>query len=227
MAIFTVAMRKLQLDVGSRWGAWTVMTVEGTKCLCRCACGALQLVAAKRLVGGQSKRCRRCGCKASWAGGARKYGGSQKHGEARKRAFTPEYKAWRAMLVRVRPKRKDAANYAERGITVCAEWRGVNGFANFLKELGRKPDPSLTLDRINNNLGYVPGNVRWATRQEQFRNSRRVDSTRYEHAGLRLTLREWAEKTGIARVTLDARINRYGWPISKAVTTPSKRNRGG
>ncbi|EIZ78259.1 hypothetical protein WSK_3141 [Novosphingobium sp. Rr 2-17] len=66
----------------------------------------------------------------------------------------------------------DYHNYGGRGITVDPSWCGKGGFDRFFAHIGAKPDPDLTLDRIDNDKGYVPGNVRWATRQVQFRNRR-------------------------------------------------------
>lgn len=61
-------------------------------------------------------------------------------------------------------------DYGGRGITVCARWR--HNYLVFLADMGRKPSPELTLERINNNRGYYPSNCKWATRIEQRKNSR-------------------------------------------------------
>jgi hypothetical protein len=61
-------------------------------------------------------------------------------------------------------------NYGGRGISVCAEWK--KSFTAFLQELGEKPNDKLSLDRINNDGNYEPGNVRWATRAQQLANRR-------------------------------------------------------
>ena len=73
------------------------------------------------------------------------------------------------------PDHKAYPNYGGRGISVADEWRNLKtGFDRFLDHIGPKPTPDLTLDRIDNDLGYLPGNVRWADRKTQQNNRRRT-----------------------------------------------------
>ena len=131
---------------------------------CRCSCG--QAVRIR-----QSSRTKSCGCL------RREYRRSQwlKHGEAfdarSKNPGTPEYRAWVGMHKRVSPTAALVRRrvYADRGIVVCARWASYEAF---LADVGRKPRPELTLDRINNDGNYEPGNVRWTTRSEQAKNRR-------------------------------------------------------
>lgn len=84
-----------------------------------------------------------------------------------------EYAAWGAMIQRcTNPRHPRWKYYGARGITVCARWR--QSFDAFLADMGRKPHPSLTLDRRNNDGHYEPGNCRWATWTEQRANRRKA-----------------------------------------------------
>lgn len=89
-------------------------------------------------------------------------------------SHTPEYSAWRNMVGRCTPgsRRYEVHReyYGDRGITVCDQWRA--SFVNFLADVGPRPSDQHSLDRIDNDKGYEPGNVRWATASEQAQNRR-------------------------------------------------------
>lgn len=124
---------------------------------------------------------------------------------------TPEYNAWRNMRRRSTavgdPQWKD---YGGRGITVCARWQD---FAAFYADMGKRP-AGHTLDRINNDGNYEPGNCRWATRTEQQRN-RRV--TRWlTHEGETLPLCVWAERCQLSEHLVGQRLSR-GWTVARAL----------
>jgi hypothetical protein len=92
------------------------------------------------------------------------------HGHCRRRGRTPEYYSWQAMRERCRnPKHESFKDYGGRGITVCEQW---NDFANFLTDMGLKPSRQHSIERINNNGNYEPGNCKWVTPLEQQSNVR-------------------------------------------------------
>jgi hypothetical protein len=95
-------------------------------------------------------------------------------------------------------------------------WYDYENFSRWAKENGYTEH--LTLDRIENDMGYSPQNCRWATRTVQARN--KSNNTRYSYGGKSLTVPEWSELTGIGCSTLYARLARYGWSAEKALTTP-------
>jgi hypothetical protein len=140
------------------------------------------------------------------------------HGEAGVRSSqrTAEYRAWANIKNRCHNELTPAyAYYGARGIAVCDKWR--NSYESFLADMGRRPSPSHSIDRIDNDRGYEPGNCRWATLSEQRRNTRAVQ--RFEHGGDKLMAIEWQEKTGLRSKIIRRRLIR-GWSIEKAVTTP-------
>jgi len=110
-------------------------------------------------------------------------------------------------------------HYCGRGIRVCRKWR--NSFKAFLADVGPAPSPAHTLDRIDNNKGYRPGNVRWATMLEQARNKPICQKIRFR--GESKTLSEWVEATGINQATLSQRL--WWLPPRLAFTLPPL-NRG-
>lgn len=130
-------------------------------------------------------------------------------GEANRRhglCHSAEYRSWQAMLTRVRnAKSGSAKNYIFRGITVCERWLK---FENFLADMGQKPSPAHSLDRVDNSSGYDPENCRWALPAEQCRNQR--SNVVIEHEGERLCVADWAAKLGVPAGTLYNRARR-GW----------------
>lgn len=140
------------------------------------------------------------------------------HGLAGKSKI-PEYGVWRTMKSRCfNPNDKNWANYGGRGITVCSEWK--DSFTAFITFLGRRLSPRHTLERIDNEKGYEPGNCIWATRKEQNRNHRR--SRILSLNGQSKTVSQWAEDLGIGRPVLESRL-RSGWTDQAILTTPVRR----
>jgi hypothetical protein len=123
-----------------------------------------------------------------------------------RRTGTPIHRTWAHMLRRCRsPDEAMWHRYGGRGIKVCERW---NSFENFLADVGERPSQEYSLDRINNDGNYEPGNVRWATALTQQNNKER--NRKVEYKGRLVGLTELAALTGIALNTLDTRWCR-GW----------------
>lgn len=138
------------------------------------------------------------------------HGHTQAHG-----IVSPTYCSWQNMKTRcTNPSHAQFKDYGAKGITMCSRWEK---FENFLADMGERPE-GRTLDRIDNDKGYEPGNCRWATAKEQAREKRR----NLTHNGITLSVTDWAAKLGIKQATLNARLNRHGWSVEKALTTPAR-----
>jgi hypothetical protein len=126
--------------------------------------------------------------------------GNTKHGQARKGKQTSVWKSWSSMLRRCfNPDDAHFKRYAERGITVCPQWRS---FEAFFADMGECP-PGLTLERENNDLGYFKENCKWATRKEQANN--RSSNHLIEYKGIKMTCAQWADELGVKYATLRKR----------------------
>lgn len=127
---------------------------------------------------------------------------------------TAEYRAWAAMRSRCNDvDSRDYAQWGGRGIRVCDRW---DGFDAFLADVGPRPATAHSLDRVDNDGNYEPGNVRWATKTEQAENRR--SPTFIEFAGERLTVSEWARRLRLPQSTLWNRLFERRWPVDKALT---------
>jgi hypothetical protein len=136
------------------------------------------------------------------------------HGHNTNAGKSPEYRSWDKMIQRcMNPKCHKFASYGGRGITVCERWLL---FQNFLIDMGPRPAEH-TLDRIDNDGDYKPGNCRWATRSEQQRNRRANRMVNY--LGMRVCVTEFAEFIGHSVAQVSWRLD-HGWSAEKIATTP-------
>lgn len=113
-----------------------------------------------------------------------------------------EYRIWRHIRTRCdNPNSQAFADYGGRGIKVCDRW---HDFANFFADMGPRPSASHSIDRIDNSLGYQPGNCRWATCKEQQRNRR--DNRIFFVDGINAPLAEHCERLGLKYKTVHRRL---------------------
>lgn len=177
--------------------------------LCRCECGNEFEALGENL---RSLHTQSCGCYRDNKN--RKL--HEKHKELSYYNHSPEYKTWKSLRGRCNnPNNPKYSRYGGRGIKVDERW---NDYANFLKDMGRRPSNKHTIDRINNDGNYSPENCRWATRTEQSRNRSNTLSLTFN--GITKTLQEWSEQTGLDYSALQWRRN-SGWPVDEILTIPS------
>ena len=135
----------------------------------------------------------------------------RKHGMSR----SPEYRAWQAILHRcLNPLSQAFHNYGGRGITVCKEWMA---FENFLLDVGPRPSQGYSIERINNNKGYYPDNVKWIPSRDQGKNRRTSKWITFN--GKTQIMEDWEREMGFKRHIILERLER-GWSVNKAITTP-------
>ncbi|CAB4162162.1 hypothetical protein UFOVP777_25 [uncultured Caudovirales phage] len=172
--------------------------------VCKCACGTEE----KHLRAGNltSGRVESCGCKRSESA-KRTDNKYTTHGMTRTdkagvaKEMLDTYSSWEAMRDRCRPtaNARHRAAYYDRGITVCERW---DDFEVFIGDMGLRP-PGRSLDRIDNNQGYYPGNCQWATPAEQMANTRQTHNVTI--GGRTASVSEWSRRLGVSRHTVLAR----------------------
>ena len=171
---------------------------------CRCDCGEITLAQGSYIISGRKKS---CGCLQK-----------TKRGLSR----TPEGVALKGAIYRCyNPKYEYYETYGARGISVCQRYRGADGVKNLIQDIGTKPGPEFSIDRIDNDGNYCPGNLQWSTQKQQNNNRTSNRMITYKNESLNLT--QWAEKLGINYQALCKRLD-AGWSVKKAFTTPVKKH---
>lgn len=209
-----MSTRKM-LDAGQRFGRLLVirMSTVGVKWQCICECGNQCDVTYSNLISGSisSCGCLRKECLSRRAADRNRRRGSnvcfsgQKH---------PAYNSWSAMHTRCENRnRKDWPRYGGRGIVVCERWRV---FENFVEDMPNRPYGT-SIDRIDNDGNYEPGNCRWATPVVQRNNSSTV--RKFDYRGERLTITQFSQKYNLRASLVRGRI-RKGWDIKDAIEMP-------
>jgi hypothetical protein len=182
---------------GKRFQKWLVESFHGRSTKgkyyywCSCACGTRESVRSDYLTSGISTS---CGCSRNYP----------VHGDCIP-GRTPEYRAWCSMKSRCLDEgNKSYKNYGGRGIKICPEW--IESYEAFLRDVGRRPSPCLSIHRANNDGNYEPGNVVWASPTIQANHRR--SSVFLTFQGKTQSVAQWAREIGINRHTLHSRLNR-------------------
>lgn len=199
----------LQDIVGKKFGRLLVLEQFRTNnrlyCRCRCDCGKELTVLRNSLIRNKS---RSCGCLKNEL--------TIQRFTTHKHTGTRTFRIWLAMRQRCYcPSQKEYSRYGGRGITVCKRWR--TSFQNFLTDMGECPE-GYSIDRINSDGNYEPGNCRWADAKTQGRNT--STNVYIEHNGQLKTIAEVAETIGMNYRTLYYRIFAYKWTPERAINTP-------
>ena len=172
------AMVRLDIKTGDRFGKLVVLNEEpiyrkpsgqvARQFKLKCDCGNITITRLNYLT---SKRTTSCGCylKEILPFVGRKHGETSENG---KRKYSNEYQSWRCMRDRcLYPGNSRWKRYGGRGITICERWLNVkDGYKNFLEDMGRKPNSSYSIERINNDGNYEPSNCIWADDATQIKN---------------------------------------------------------
>lgn len=203
--------------VGQTIGQWTLLGFGRTppswtmKAVAQCSCGSEpKVVQLQNIRSGASTNC-----------GCARIAKMTTHGAATRRDPVKRhlYRVWRSMMDRCYSTRNASyGQYGERGITVCERWHSP---VNFQADMGTDFMPGMTLERLDNDLGYSPENCIWADPLTQTRNRR--TTLRYNHNGEDKTLAEWASEFGLPYRLLWKRLS-AGWPFEEAIQ--QERSRG-
>lgn len=225
MAIPNSNTRRNAIDLtGRKFGRWTVIRYDGKRVysggstllwLVRCDCGTEKTVAGNTLGKGSES----CGClhKEKVAQRFLKHGASR--GNQRP---TPEYTAWSHMLQRCEnTKCAEYENYGGRGITVSDEWHDAS---IFLRDMGPKPSPKHSLERIDNSKGYSRENCKWATSVEQCNNTRRNVLLTFEDRTQ--TAAQWAREKGLTYKMMERRLLNE-WTTEEILSIPASSDKQG
>ena len=208
-------MKDINNYIGQTFGNLTVVSVDNdsigkTYNSCHwiflCDCGNTISEVPCKVLNGHKKSC-----------GCRKKKRLLKHGHYNDRF----YHTWWSMMQRCyNPEHHNYKNYGARGIEVCEEWKNVHNFIEWAHATYPQTNQKLSLDRINSNSSYIPENCRWTSQKAQVNNRR--NTTMCEMNGVTKSLSEWCAEYQMPLSVVSSRIRVMGWPVEKALTTPTK-----
>ncbi len=206
-------LMKKNVQIDKKYGRLKIIkeipTLAGKKrkVCCICDCGKKVIIQLGNLVSGHSKS---CGCLRREL--TKKY--NKKHGMT----GTREHQTWCHIIQRCFDKKiPQYKNYGGRCIKVCDRWLGKNGFENFYKDMGDRPSPNHSIDRIDNDGDYAPENCRWATMKEQQNN--RNNNIFVSMNGVKISMNDLADFFNVDYETIRRRIISNNWDIKRAIFT--------
>lgn len=206
-------MSKIHALAGKRFGKLTVIHTSGERrrgqivWVCKCDCGIVKNIPSYSLTSGGVVS---CGCHGRAILGIN----TTTHGKSN----SPEHRTWKGLRMRCNnPKNPKFPRYGGRGIKVCERW---NEFENFMADMGVKPGPCHSIHRINNDGNYEPSNCKWSEKVEQANNTSANRNITFENRTM--TLAQWGKTTGLSVATIRSRIDKLGWPIELALSTPKR-----
>lgn len=195
-------------EIGNRYGRLIVIDRGLNRnrkayWVCNCDCGSVTVVVGYALRSGQTQS---CGCIRKELLRER----SITHGMTN----TREYKIWKGLRVRCYTKGHHSyPKYGGRGIIVDPRW---DDFQNFYDDMGPRPSSQHSIDRIDGNGPYSPGNCRWATPSEQRENTNNISKITYK--GETMSIAQWARRLDMHYITLYHRLRDADWSIERALT---------
>ncbi len=174
--------------------------------LCSCTCGNSKIVRAEQLLNGATAS---CGC-------LRKEGPHTTHGLSHTRIC----RIWKNMNTRCyNSNSPNYVRYGGRGISICDEWLGADGFIRFYNwAIESGYSDGLSIDRKEVNEGYSPSNCRWADAETQSTN--KTNNVKLEYCGQLLTVSEIAKRLNISPYTIYSRLKKLGWNAQDALNIP-------
>lgn len=200
---------------GNRYGRLVVLSFAGrrggkTMWKCECDCGTIKDVSSSSLLSGYT---RSCGCLhrdvySTWTPPNKTHGMKD----------SAEFNIWSMMKNRcTNPNCNRHQFYKDKGIKVCDRWLGPYGFIHFIEDMGMRPGPRYSIDRIDNDGDYCPENCRWATKKEQSNNQSR--NLILEYNGKKNTLALWCDELGLNYKRTWKRL-KDGWSVKRAFEEP-------
>lgn len=208
-------MAKLVDVSGLKFGRLTVVAFAGRRLsgklkrrywLCVCDCGTQLEVSYSSLA---TAHTRSCGCYRVEVSPKN----SKRHGMTK----TSEYMTWRGIVQRCdNPNSPNFKHYGARGIEVCERWKN---FEHFLEDMGLRPSPEHSIERIDNDGPYSPTNCKWGTDSEQANNTRQ--NVRITFNGRTLTIAQWAVELKLPHTMLRQRVD-SGWPVERVFSQPAR-----